>query len=137
MDKDEKRFLFCYGDHPGRVPIDSFGYMNTMGEYVVPPQFACAEPYCDGIARVAIRRKCGTGFVNREGKPICDLEFDYAANFHEGLAVVQIGDRYGAITREGEYAVQPKFDYVWDFTEGLARVFVGEKVGFVNDAGIS
>jgi WG containing repeat len=132
---DGERFLFRYGQQPGVLPNNSLGYMNPAGEIMVPPRFVCAEPFKDGIARVATKEKSGTGFIDCEGRAIGSLEFDGAANFQEGYAVVMVGDRFGAITLQGEYAVPPKYDYVWDFTEGFARVLVGEKVGFVNGRG--
>jgi hypothetical protein len=133
--EDGERFLFRYGQEPGVLPSNSLGYMNTAGKTVVPPQFVCAEPFKDGVARVATKEESGTGFIDVGGRAIGGLEFDGAANFQEGFAIVQVAGRFGAITLQGEYAVQPKFDYVWDFSEGLARVLVGEKVGFVNGTG--
>jgi hypothetical protein len=132
---DGERFLFRYGQQPGVLPSNSLGYMNMAGETLVPPQFVCAEPFKDGVARVAVKEMSGTGFIDVGGRAIGGLEFDEAANFCEGFAIVQVAGRFGAITLQGEYAVPPKYDYVWDFSGGLARVLVGEKVGFVNGNG--
>lgn len=132
---DGERFLFRYGQQPGVLPSNSLGYMNTAGETTVPPRFVCAEPFTNGVARVATKEKSGTGFVDCEGLAIGSLEFDGAADFQEGYAVVMVEGRFGAITLHGEYSMPPKYDYVWDFTEGLARVLVGDKVGFVNGRG--
>ena len=50
------------------------------------------------------------GYINRQGKLAFFQLFDRASDFSEGLAAVQIGDRFGFIDRTGEM-VLPSKDY--------------------------
>ena len=61
--------------------------------------------------------------------------YDTVHDFHEGLAVVELNDKYGYINTEGKEVVPPKYDYVGGFDEGFARVELDGKEGFVNKEG--
>jgi hypothetical protein len=133
-DADHSRFEFLYGQTPDpSKPSDVFGYLDPSGEVVIPPQFSCAEPFRQGIARVAESR--GVGFIGIDGTFEIEPQFDEATNFEDGLAVVSRDEKYGVLSRAGNFLVTPCFDYVWNFSEGLARFRVGEKIGFIDLAG--
>jgi hypothetical protein len=52
--------------------------------------------------------------------------------FSEGLARVQVGEKWGFIDKTGNLVIQPQFDEASEFSEGLARVRIGDKWGFVS-----
>ncbi|MEI7024263.1 WG repeat-containing protein [Paenibacillus sp. y28] len=67
-------------------------------------------------------------------------QYDYADDFHEGLARVAAGDKYGFIDKMGKEVIPLKYDYAGNFREGLAWVAVGKsiidrKYGFVDKTG--
>ena len=74
-------------------------------------------------------------------------QFDYADAFSEGLARVEIGERWGYINKEGQYVANPSFSIVtvlWIHQperticyqpEGLALVTIGERWGYINKEG--
>jgi hypothetical protein len=135
-DVDHLRFEFLYGQTPDpSKPRDVFGYLDPSGEEVIPPQFCCAEPFRQGVARVALKAGRGVGFIGIDGAFEIEPQFDEATNFEDGLAVVSQNEKYGVLGRTGNLVVTPCFDYVWNFSEGLARFRVGEKVGFIDLAG--
>ncbi|MBO0727229.1 MAG: WG repeat-containing protein [Blastocatellia bacterium] len=45
--------------------------------------------------------------------------------FSEGVASVQVGDKWGYIDQKGEVAIKPQFDLAYPFSNGVARVEVG------------
>ena len=45
-------------------------------------------------------------------------QFDYAAPFVDGIAVVNIGEKWGFINTEGEYILPLQFDQAESFSEG-------------------
>ena len=63
--------------------------------------------------------------------------FDWAYDFHEGLAAVQVGDKVGYIRRDGGYAIPPIHHSASgiDFAEGLVADRVKRKVGFMDRTG--
>ncbi len=57
------------------------------------------------------------------------------ASYHEGLAAVRIGDRYGYIDRSGHVVIPPRFQYAQIFSEGLARVVIADRSGYIDRTG--
>lgn len=57
------------------------------------------------------------------------------ASFHEGLAAVRIGDKYGYIDKNGRVVIKPRFDYAQIFSEGLARIVVNHRSGYTDKTG--
>ena len=62
------------------------------------------------------------GFLDKTGKIVINRQFDSAAEFSEGLAVVKSGDKYGYIDKTGKTIINPQFSNSRSFTEGLAGV---------------
>src|SRR5580692_11670283 len=56
-----------------------------------------------------------SGFIDRTGKFIIPPKFDYAAEFVEGMGVVQLNGKYGYINKHGKLVVKPQFDNAFDF----------------------
>ena len=76
-----------------------------------------------------------TGFIDKSGKFVINPQFDYNADFYEGLARVGIGSKWGFIDKSGKFVINPQFDDAADFYEGLATVNVGDKWGFSDKSG--
>lgn len=139
-----------------------WGFINTKGEMVIPPQFRCeygedeipCGPFVDGVARVVRERKTGDkpedavyefGFINRTGTYVVPPQFLYANNFSEGLAAVRVGKDYqtarvGYINPQGEMVIQPQFLAAGSFQNGYSPVCQGEdydraKCGVIDKTG--
>ena len=50
------------------------------------------------------------GFIDKFGKEVIPLIYDYAKNFDDGLAQVKKGDKWGFIDKNGK-EVTPFFNY--------------------------
>ena len=93
--------------------------------------------------------KYAVGFIDRTGKVVIPPQFDSAEYFSEGLAAVEVGEKWGLIgksggekwgfiDRSGNMVIQPQYDSVgWHghFSEGLALVYVHGKCGFIDKTG--
>lgn len=91
------------------------------------------------------------GYINRKGRYVINLLFDFAEDFSDSLAAVRIGDKeeysdilerfivrpgkWGYINREGQYVINPQFDDAESFSEDLAFVDIGDKEGYINREG--
>jgi predicted DNA-binding WGR domain protein len=53
----------------------------------------------------------------------------------EGLALVQMNNKWGYINKEGKVVIEPQFDEAEFFNEGLARVQMNNKWGYINKEG--
>ena len=62
-------------------------------------------------------------------------KYDYLGSFHEGLAVVSLGDKYGYIDKLGQEIIPCIYDDADDFEFGVAVVEIGEKEGLINKKG--
>lgn len=61
------------------------------------------------------------GYINPAGRMVIPPRFDYAREFQDnGLAIVGVKDREGAIDKSGAFRVEPRFYSINDFSEGLA-----------------
>lgn len=125
------------------------GYINKSGEFVIKPQFQCFRgkyPSSFVEGRAVVWRGDGGetpnsrdgkfGYIDREGKQLTEVRFDYASHFSEGLALVRLDrvfmylDRYGkpAINCDAFLAAKP-------FSEGLALVGSTNGWGFIDKTG--
>jgi len=86
------------------------------------------------------------GYIDRTCKMVINPQFDYADDFSEGLAGVNIGGirgkyglveggKWGYIDKSGKFVIMPQFDFAWDFSEGLAGVKIGGKWGYIDKSG--
>ena len=70
------------------------------------------------------------------GKELVSCKYDNALDFSEGLALVQLNNKYGIIDKNGKEICPYKYDYALGFSEGLAQVRLNEKWGLINYQGI-
>jgi hypothetical protein len=75
------------------------------------------------------------GYIDNRGKAVIEPRFDFAGEFSEGLALVQVGRQLGYIDKAGRYVVEPRFYNGGYFSEGLAWVSIGGKVGYIDKTG--
>lgn len=64
------------------------------------------------------------GFINEKGKMVIDTKFDYAEDFHEGLAAVLSNNGWEYINKKGKVIIKPQvlYDSIGSFNEGRAYV---------------
>jgi len=127
------------------VVTGKWGFIDTSGKFVIPPQFDEASPFSEGLASVtfwdqskASRHK--HGFIDKTGTVVIKPLFDIVQRFSEGVAAVGIkkgvdGYQFGFIDHAGLMIIKPQFDWTYSFNEGIAAVKVGEKWGYINKHG--
>jgi hypothetical protein len=104
------------------------GLINDRGDTLLEPKYNGIGLYSEGFAAVQIRStKTGvvSAFVDRAGKFAFGREFEFIRSFNEGLAAVQIGERWGYIDTTGRTVIAPNFLFAFDFDSGRAAVVVG------------
>lgn len=135
------------------IPIEineKSGFVNQAGEIVLEPQFRLVRTgyskyFSEDLAVVCVNSKCG--FIDSSGNYVIKPKFDYAENFSDGLAMVQIGaydfldfrlrdSKTVFINKKGEIQFEnEKFIPESKFSNGLAKVSVDGKFGFINTNG--
>jgi hypothetical protein len=63
-------------------------------------------------------------FINKFGKKLGNNEYRRAHPFREGLAAVEVDDKWGFIDTTGKMIIEPKYYQVNNFSEGLASVSI-------------
>lgn len=133
-----------------------WGYVDKIGKLIINPQFDAATPFSEeGLAGVRVGDKWGG--IDKTGKIVINPQFDgnifssgpggfgmagqivahdlRRITFSEGLAGVEVGDKYGYVDKTGQYVINPQFDAAFPFNEGLAMVNIGGKIGYIDKTG--
>lgn len=89
----------------------------------------------DDIAPVYLWEE-GWGYISIFLDEICELKYDEANIFIDGLGCVKLNGKYGFVNTDGEEICEIKYDQVWLFSkEGIALVEIDGKYGFINKNG--
>ena len=112
-----------------------WGYIDTVGNVVVPLKYAEVYPFAEGMAAVKAEGKWG--FVDRTtGKEVVSVKYDNVKSFKGGLASVGLNGKMGFINKTGEETVPLIYNGSrCRFSDGLAAMSMNGKWGFVDTVG--
>ncbi len=142
---------------------DYLAYINPEGKVVLklPPEITDAESFRNGRAKVykgdkynyidkkgnllyewkdipddyhVALRNGKFGFIDKNNHLVIEPKFDYAYDFKNGVAKVQLNGKWGYINREGKL-ITPLFDNISDFENGLAIAENNGKYALVSRSG--
>ena len=123
-----------FSDGLAAIKVDSlWGYIDTTGNWVIPPKFHSAFSFNDGLARVSDGRYFT--YIDKKGQEITLYEFDFADNFSNGLGLVRKGMKFGYIDTIGELVIPFDYIYAQPFSEGLAAVYHNGSIAFIDTKG--
>ena len=103
---------------------NSWGYLDTKGNFAIEPQFGPAELFSEGVA--SAMGNGGRGYIDHTGKFVIAPQFQDAFPFSDGLAQVTT-TKYlmGYIDHQGKWVIPPQYAVQsgdGDFHDGLACV---------------
>lgn len=121
------------------VPVqkeEGWQYVKLDGSDALAQIFQNAEPF--GEEKLApVCRDGKWGYIDLEGNMAIENIYDYVLPFHNGLAAVQSGTRWGFIAPNGIPVVSPAYESVGTFgEEGLAMIRENGKFGYINREGV-
>ncbi|MFI3318050.1 MAG: WG repeat-containing protein [Rikenellaceae bacterium] len=86
---------------------------------------------------ICVEDESGYGFVDMQGRSMIPSIYEWAGDFYEGRAEVQIEGRMGLIDRGGNYIIPPIYQIVeHDIPTSLMRVKLDEKWAIFNYSGV-
>lgn len=110
------------------------GYIDKTGNLVFD---VWTEPHYDFSNGLVLYWYYETGkyvYIDKSGAWL-PVSFDYAEDFSDGLAVVEIDGKYGYIDTSGDVAIAATFDEADGFSDGLAVVRINGKYGYIDKSG--
>jgi len=148
-------FVSDFEDGRARVQLaDRYGIIDRDANYVVNPQFEHIYDFRE--RRAAVSRGDRIGFIDEEGAVVIPPQVDSVVHwfegprwacqrhawdgggrsgFSEGLVIVGIDGRIGAMDRAGNFVIPPTYEEMSPFVEGYAVARVEGKYGYVNPSG--
>lgn len=129
---------YCAGFSEGvagvcQVGTETWGYIDTRGDVVIPFELDWAGAFACGFALV--KRGGKPMFIDKHGVKLTTVKCTPRLAFTEGLACVKSGKLYGFIGTDGQWHIEPRFSGAESFAEGLSAVTVDSKVGFIDTRG--
>lgn len=127
--------------HGGLARVENMahkiGYINPSGAFTIAPAYEAGLSFSEGLACV-VPTSGQITFVDTKGTvKFVVANAREARSFHEGLAAVRIGEKWGYINPEGRLVIPPSYNKAASFADGRARVEqqVGPfetKIGFID-----
>jgi RNA polymerase sigma factor (sigma-70 family) len=129
-----------------------FIHVSLDKEKNIKPQFDYARSFSDGLACVNIGGEWKNterernifagkyGFVDKSGKIVINMKFDYVGDFSDNYAVFAIITapnfyKYGYIDKTGKIVIEPIYDRAYGFADGLAIVKKEDRVSIIDKSG--
>lgn len=149
-------YAFSFSEGLALVFVNGkYGYIDRKGNFIIKPQFTAGYNFSEGLACVKIggqtiepypysthfgERNPKYAFINHKGEILFEFYASRASSFSDGLAAIEVENKFGFIDKSGNFVIQPMFSGAYStppvFSEGLARVILNnEKFGFINKKG--
>ncbi len=98
-----------------------YTYIDRYGNKIIENiQGDAPNPYSNGLLKFTKKGK--SGFIDKTGSIIIQPIYDFAFNFSEGFAPVEINNKWGLIDKNGNFLVDPKYYFTWGFKDGLCHL---------------
>ena len=95
-----------------------------------------SEGYCVVTKTKATKDKSGPfGYIDKQGKLVIDLQYEWAQPFSEGLAAVKKNGKWGFIDKKGNIVIDIKYDGVGSFVNGYAVVTINNTRYYIDKTG--
>ncbi|UCG28005.1 MAG: WG repeat-containing protein [Bacteroidales bacterium] len=108
-----------------------WGFVNTEGEVIIPPQYSKMRKFTEGLAPV--RQNKTWGYIDKTGNWVIEPRFQDAKNFSDGIGLVKKAGQWCYINTNGELLGEGELYIIHHpFHEGLARTELRGNWGFID-----
>ena len=91
--------------------------------------------FSEGLAVVGKKSINEHGYINELGEEVIACIYENAYSFSEGLACVEVNNKWGFIDSTGKEVIPFIYKETYSFKNGLARVKLNNKWGYINQVG--
>ncbi len=124
--------ISMYSEIENNFIIDTNG--TILGKY----NYGQHSDFYDGLAAVLYNKN--VGFINKKGKVVVPIQYDFATSFKNGTAAVSFRGSYffrcGIIDKKGRWVIPCKYEDLSNFSDdGIACAKMNGKYGFINRSG--
>lgn len=107
------------------------GFIDRTGTIVINPKYEPASggwvglegllrsPYVFAEGLAAVNYNGSWGFINKAGRMVIKPRFEYATAFSDGLASVEIGQKWASLTRPENGLLSRALRWLWIFARAL------------------
>ncbi len=115
---------------------DNDSIINKKDYEVIPTSydFFLFTGFPEGLA-VVISSDEKFGFIDKTGREVIPLIYNWANKFSEGLACVLINEKFGYIDKTGREIIPFIFEDANSFSDELACVSINKKWGYIDKTG--
>ena len=96
---------------PRSVAPERWGYLRPDGSWAMPPEFAFAWPFSEGVA--AVRKGDRTGYLRPDGSEALPFRYLRAGEFAKGRSEAATETGMGVIRPDGSFVLEPRFEFIW------------------------
>ncbi len=120
-----------------------YGYIDTLGHFVLPGQYTTARNFSEGLAAVCVDSLAYWCFIDRSGKLVFKTavpksQGNWLGNFKGNRCYFRekANAKYGYYNRQGEPIIKPAFKSTGNFSNGVAVVTSVDKQAKLEIPGI-
>jgi hypothetical protein len=85
---------------PLKDSTEKIGFIDTLGNWIIKPQYDDALPFSEGFASVCKNDSCF--YINKEGLKVSSNYFEETESYKDGIAIVKKDNAYFLINRSGQ-----------------------------------
>jgi hypothetical protein len=97
---------------------DKYGFIDTLGNWVIKPKYDDALNFSEGFASVCKNDSCF--YINKEGSKTSDYVYEETENYKDGIAIVKKDNVYYLINRSGQFISKG----YQDINESFSKLYV-------------
>lgn len=97
---------------------DKYGFIDTLGNWIIKPQYDDALAFSEGFASVCKNDSCF--YINKEGRKTSAHYFTETESYKDGIAIVKKDNYYYLINRSGQF-ISKSYE---DINEPSHKLFV-------------
>jgi len=117
---------------PVTTMANQIGYVDSLGNWKIEPQFDDALPFSEGLAAVCKNDSCF--YINKDGVKNSINYFEEAETYHEGVAIVKNDGKFYLINRSGQF-ITNAYDDINESSENLYVCKSNNSYGAINAKG--